>query len=449
MLGAEHQRAGRADRDAVAAVDAGRVGQRVGVLGGDAGVEPAAGDGDRERVLVLLAAGVDALVAEDALGVVAHVEVVVDLGRRVHGGGGLAVGLARGGRCAGGRARGPAARAARSARARRRSARGSPAAAGVVDRSTEEARNSITILRLWRTRSESVRTTMPGSTLREQAGTSVRAPSTSTTQTRHALAGVQRLAVAQRRRVDADLRGTRRGSSSPRAPRPAGRRSVSVTCGGRLRGGHGQLDRVHGRSSVVGTLPAARWPTRPPTRRSGPRPQIEASRIAWPISAISASSSCTRAARAAGQQAGERLLLAHGADAAGHALAAALVAEERGDRHQQLGRGRRVSSSTSTTPEPSVAPDLARVLEGEPQVELVGRDEAAGRAAEQHRAQVAPAGRRRRARAARAAWCRTAPRRCPGRATAPRDAEQLRARWSARCRSRRTPARPRARSAAR
>ena len=47
----------------------------------------------------------------------------------------------------------------------------------------------MTILRLWRTRSESVLTTMPSSTLREHAGTSTRAPSISTTQTRQALTG--------------------------------------------------------------------------------------------------------------------------------------------------------------------------------------------------------------------------------------------------------------------
>ena len=49
------------------------------MLGRDVGVEAAAGDLDREGVLPLLAARVDALVAEDALRVVAHVEVVVDL----------------------------------------------------------------------------------------------------------------------------------------------------------------------------------------------------------------------------------------------------------------------------------------------------------------------------------------------------------------------------------
>ena len=85
VLGLEHQRAGRADADAVAAVDAGRVGQRDRLLGRDPGVEAAPGDGDRERVLGVLAAGLDALVAEDALRVVADVEVVVDLDRLVDG----------------------------------------------------------------------------------------------------------------------------------------------------------------------------------------------------------------------------------------------------------------------------------------------------------------------------------------------------------------------------
>ena len=57
--------------------------------------------------------------------------------------------------------------------------------------SAEEARNSRTILREVRTRSESVRTVMPASALREQAGTRVRDPSTSTTQTRQTLTGVR------------------------------------------------------------------------------------------------------------------------------------------------------------------------------------------------------------------------------------------------------------------
>ena len=90
-LALEHERAGRAHRDAVAAVHARRVGQRVGELGRDPGVEAAAGDGDGERVLPVGAAALDALVTEDALRVVAHVELVVDLRRLVDGGGVLPV----------------------------------------------------------------------------------------------------------------------------------------------------------------------------------------------------------------------------------------------------------------------------------------------------------------------------------------------------------------------
>ena len=47
----------------------------------------------------------------------------------------------------------------------------------------------MTILRLWRTRSESVLTTISSSALREHAGARTRPPSISTTQTRQALAG--------------------------------------------------------------------------------------------------------------------------------------------------------------------------------------------------------------------------------------------------------------------
>ncbi len=86
-LGLGHQRAGRAHRDAVAAVDAGRLGQRHVQLGRDVGVEAAPGDGDGEGDLRVGAAGLDALVAEHALRVVADVEVVVVLDRLRHGGG--------------------------------------------------------------------------------------------------------------------------------------------------------------------------------------------------------------------------------------------------------------------------------------------------------------------------------------------------------------------------
>src|SRR5438093_4846075 len=73
-LGLERERARRADPDAVAAVDAGRVGERHGVLGRDARVEAAPGDGDGEGVLRVAAAGLDAVLAADARSVVAHVE---------------------------------------------------------------------------------------------------------------------------------------------------------------------------------------------------------------------------------------------------------------------------------------------------------------------------------------------------------------------------------------
>src|SRR5260370_10628948 len=85
VLALEHQRACRADADAVAAVDAGGRGQRPIVLGRDAGVEAAPGERDRESVLGILAASLDALVAKDALGVVADIKRVVDLGRLADG----------------------------------------------------------------------------------------------------------------------------------------------------------------------------------------------------------------------------------------------------------------------------------------------------------------------------------------------------------------------------
>src|SRR5690242_8597096 len=84
VLAGEHQRAGGAYPDAVAAVDAGRVGQADVELGGDAGVEPPARHRDGERVLGVLAAGLHALVAQDAARVVADVAVVVDLDRLGH-----------------------------------------------------------------------------------------------------------------------------------------------------------------------------------------------------------------------------------------------------------------------------------------------------------------------------------------------------------------------------
>src|SRR5262249_47408320 len=67
--------------DAVAAVDASRLGQGYVALGGDAGVEAPAGHRDGEGVLGVAAARLHALVTENALGVIADIQIVVDLDR--------------------------------------------------------------------------------------------------------------------------------------------------------------------------------------------------------------------------------------------------------------------------------------------------------------------------------------------------------------------------------
>src|SRR4030095_14057333 len=80
-LALRHQSARRTDGNAVTAVDARRLGELHRELGRDVRVETAPRDGDREGVLVVGPAGFDALVAQHALAVVAHVEIVVDLRR--------------------------------------------------------------------------------------------------------------------------------------------------------------------------------------------------------------------------------------------------------------------------------------------------------------------------------------------------------------------------------
>ena len=92
--------------------------------------------------------------------------------------------------------------------------------------------------------------------------------------------------------------------------------------------------------------------------------------------------------------------------------------------------------------------DLARVLEGQAQVEVVGRDEAAGRAAEQHGLQVAGAD----AAGQLEQLAQRGPERHlvgPGRADRARDAEELRPGRALGADLRRRPGRPRARSAGR
>src|SRR5258706_2182080 len=66
VLALEHQRTGRADTDAVAAVNAGGLGELDCEFGRDVGIEAAPGDADGERVLRIDSARLHALVAEDA-----------------------------------------------------------------------------------------------------------------------------------------------------------------------------------------------------------------------------------------------------------------------------------------------------------------------------------------------------------------------------------------------
>ena len=82
-LGAELQGAGGAHRHAVAAVHARTVGELGVVFGADAGIETASCHCDGEGVLGIVAAGLDALVAEHAAVVRTDVQIVLDAHRFV------------------------------------------------------------------------------------------------------------------------------------------------------------------------------------------------------------------------------------------------------------------------------------------------------------------------------------------------------------------------------
>ena len=115
-----------------------------------------------------------------------------------------------------------------------------------------------------------------------------------------------------------------------------------------------------------------------------PRPQIDASRIAWPISRRSASSSSREPDARAGGEARQQLLLADGPDPARDALAARLVAEELGDPAERVDQvGGLVEDHDHARAERRAGGP--RRLEGQRHVERVGPDEDAGRAAEQDR----------------------------------------------------------------
>ena len=100
----------------------------------------------------------------------------------------------------------------------------------------------------------------------------------------------------------------------------------------------------------------------------------------------------------------ERLLLAHGADPARHALPARLVAEERRDPQQTGRRGRPCRRAPSRRPSRASRPARACPRWSSARSRSSGPDEAARRAAEQHRLQRPTRGAcRRRARSARRA----------------------------------------------
>ena len=185
-------------------------------------LEAAAGDGDRERVLVVDAAGLDALVTEDALRVVAHVEVVVDLhrlrdGRRVWA---EALGL------------------------RAVLARCSASASGAVERSTDEPSSSSTSRRLVRTRSR----VGVHDHARPRPCASRRARACARPRPRRRRRGRRSPASACRRSRASACRcracGRRRGSSSPRARARPGRRPSARRCASARR----RLDQRHRRA---------------------------------------------------------------------------------------------------------------------------------------------------------------------------------------------------------
>src|ERR1700682_1827701 len=88
--------------------------------------------------------------------------------------------------------------------------------------------------------------------------------------------------------------------------------------------------------------------------------------------------------RAARYHAMEKLLLAHGADSAWHALPARLVAEEPGDPEHCLSHVG-IGSKDKDHARAERRPDRARALEGEWHVQLLVGDERAGRATKQDR----------------------------------------------------------------
>ena len=84
VLTSKHECTGGADLNAVAAIDARRVSEINIKFGRDANIEATTRDTDSKSVLPLLATRIDTLVTHDAFGIVAHIQLVVDLDRLQH-----------------------------------------------------------------------------------------------------------------------------------------------------------------------------------------------------------------------------------------------------------------------------------------------------------------------------------------------------------------------------
>ena len=217
----------------------------------------------------------------------------------------------------------------------------------------------------------------------------MRAPSSSTMQTRQAFAGGQRLALAQRRRVDLE-------------------QAAGVEHGRAL--GHGHLLPVDRQldgallamaGHLLGTPPGASIADMIAPAAVCPRPQIDESRMQVPTSPSSASSS-RDAARGPGPTAAAPAPPPGGRCRPGRACTARRTRRGRTPRSASASaRGR--PSRRTPPPRPSRASRRPRERpRTSGRSELVGTDEEAGRAAQQHRLQrCARRARRRRARAAR------------------------------------------------
>src|SRR5262245_3200111 len=235
-----------------------------------------------------------------------------------------------------------------------------------------------------RTRSESVVTTIPSSTFREHAGGRTREPSTSTTQIRQTFAG---RSVSPKQRAGVSMPSWEQASrivepSNTRTPRPS---ILSST----MRFGIC-------RGAALTSVPVPEDTEPRDCRLDGARGRLAEPadrRVAHALPDLADQRQLVvhRPARRPRPQPGERFLLANGADAAGHALSARLVTEERGDAHQ---RSRKVDRLVEGHDDPG-AERRARgtgTLDRERDVELVGADEPSRGAPEQDGLQVAAAG---------------------------------------------------------